>query len=93
MVPVMANVDVRVRNAQIGDADGIARVHVDSWRETYAGMLSERLFTEDAFRQPALESVTDLILTADERVVAACRVGGTLNKHALLVVRENGRAD
>jgi len=51
MVPVMANVDARVRNAQIGDADGIARVHVDSWRETYAGMLSERFFTEDTFRR------------------------------------------
>lgn len=41
----------QVRDAEAGDAEGIARVHVDSWRETYAGVLDERFFTEEAFRR------------------------------------------
>ena len=31
------------------DAEGIARVHVDSWRETYSGVLDDRFFTEEAY--------------------------------------------
>lgn len=31
------------------DAEGIAHVHVDSWRETYSGVLDERFFTEAAY--------------------------------------------
>jgi len=38
-----------VRNAETGDAESIARVHVDSWRETYSGILNERFFSEAAF--------------------------------------------
>jgi len=40
---------VSVRAAQESDAAGIARVHVDSWRETYAGVLDDRFFSEDAY--------------------------------------------
>jgi GNAT superfamily N-acetyltransferase len=32
-----------VRRARIEDAAAIARVHVDSWRSTYAGMLPEKM--------------------------------------------------
>ncbi len=38
-----------VRDALPEDAAGIARVHVDSWRETYFGVLDTRHFSEDAF--------------------------------------------
>lgn len=40
---------VTVRDATASDARGIARVHVDSWRETYSGVLDERFFSEAAF--------------------------------------------
>ena len=32
---------MRIRAAGIEDVQGIARVHVDSWRTTYAGMISD----------------------------------------------------
>ena len=38
-----------VREAEASDAESIARVHVDSWRETYAGVLGEDHFSEAAF--------------------------------------------
>lgn len=40
-----------VRDAVVGDAEGIVRVHVDSWRETYAGLLDERFFSADVFER------------------------------------------
>lgn len=40
-----------VRDAREGDAEGIARVHVDAWRETYAGLVPDRFFGEAAFEQ------------------------------------------
>ena len=43
----------QIRDARPEDATGLARVHVDSWRETYAGVLSERFFTEEAFERRA----------------------------------------
>lgn len=33
-------ITVRIRAATPDDAPGIARVHVDSWRTTYAGIIS-----------------------------------------------------
>jgi ribosomal protein S18 acetylase RimI-like enzyme len=41
----------RVRSAVPADAAGIARVHVDSWRETYTGLVPERFFSETAFER------------------------------------------
>ncbi len=32
--------DLRVRSAELGDVRGLARVHVDTWRETYRGLMS-----------------------------------------------------
>jgi hypothetical protein len=40
---------VTVRDALPADAAGVARVHVDSWRETYSGILEDRFFSEEAF--------------------------------------------
>ncbi|HWD63413.1 MAG TPA: GNAT family N-acetyltransferase [Humibacter sp.] len=47
----MASSEVDVRDAHAGDAAGIARVHVDGWRETYSGVLDERFFGEEAFER------------------------------------------
>lgn len=33
----------------VSDAEGVARAHVESWRETYAGTLDARFFSEDAY--------------------------------------------
>jgi GNAT superfamily N-acetyltransferase len=44
-------VSVVVREAGAADAEGIARVHTDSWRETYGGVLNQRYFTSDAFER------------------------------------------
>jgi ribosomal protein S18 acetylase RimI-like enzyme len=46
----MTVLPAQVRTARAQDAEGIARVHVDSWRETYAGLVPERFFDEDAFQ-------------------------------------------
>lgn len=32
---------IRIRKAEPSDADGVARVHVDSWRETYVGIVPQ----------------------------------------------------
>ncbi len=40
---------VIVRTAEPADVAGIARVHVDSWRETYTGVVDDRFFSEEAF--------------------------------------------
>jgi ribosomal protein S18 acetylase RimI-like enzyme len=33
---------IRLRPAKVGDARGIARIHVETWRNTYAGILPDR---------------------------------------------------
>jgi ribosomal protein S18 acetylase RimI-like enzyme len=68
-----------IRSAASPDAAGIARVHVDSWRETYSGLMPERFFDEDAFERRrrmwdaylALEVPygTLVVAESDERVV------------------------
>lgn len=50
----MATQGVRIRQAVDSDARGIARVHVDSWRSTYAGILpAEHLAALDYDRRAA----------------------------------------
>ena len=34
---------IAIRRARVGDARGVARVHVDSWRTTYAGIIPDRV--------------------------------------------------
>ncbi|TFD74877.1 GNAT family N-acetyltransferase [Cryobacterium sp. Sr8] len=38
-----------IRPAEFRDAERIARVHVDTWRETYSGLVPDTFFNEDAF--------------------------------------------
>ena len=40
-----------VRDAEVGDADGIAQVHVDAWRETYSGVLADHYFSADVYER------------------------------------------
>jgi hypothetical protein len=40
-----------VRAARLEDAAGIARVHVDSWRTTYAGIMPEKVLADLAYAQ------------------------------------------
>ncbi|MEO8262831.1 MAG: GNAT family N-acetyltransferase [Pseudolysinimonas sp.] len=40
---------IQLRTAISGDAAGLARVHVDSWRETYADYVPESYFGEEVF--------------------------------------------
>lgn len=47
----MATASLVVREAVLGDEVGIARVHVDAWRETYGHLLDERHFDEMTFRR------------------------------------------
>ena len=50
----MAAQGIRIRQAVDSDARGIARVHVDSWRSTYAGILpAEHLAALDYDRREA----------------------------------------
>lgn len=32
---------MHIRRAEVGDAPGIARVHIESWKETYTGIISQ----------------------------------------------------
>ena len=55
---------VTIREARIEDAPGIAKVHVDSWRTTYAGIVSAanpaRRFYEAIGGQPVKTERIDM---------------------------------
>ncbi|MGO1266134.1 MAG: GNAT family N-acetyltransferase [Microbacterium gubbeenense] len=53
---------VRVRSAEYRDAHGIADVHVQSWRETYSGVIPDRFMGADALevRRRMWESILSL---------------------------------
>ena len=40
---------ISIRQGTSGDAEGIARVHVDSWRETYDGILPPRVLSAQTY--------------------------------------------
>lgn len=42
---------MRTRKATLRDAEGIAKVHVDSWRSTYHGILPEELLNNLTYKQ------------------------------------------
>lgn len=43
--------EVRLREAGVADAAGIARVHVDSWRTTYAGIVPDSVLADMSYEQ------------------------------------------
>lgn len=44
---------MRIREAVVGDAEGIARVHVDSWRTTYKDIVSDFYLQQLSYEQRA----------------------------------------
>ncbi|MCM3742600.1 GNAT family N-acetyltransferase [Sporosarcina luteola] len=44
---------MRIREAVMGDERGIARVHVDSWRTTYKGIVSDSVLQNLSYEQRA----------------------------------------
>lgn len=54
-----------MRPAEPHDADAIARVQIDSWRETYTGMIPDRFFGEESFE--ARKSMWDGYFAAEPR--------------------------
>ncbi|MSP67672.1 MAG: GNAT family N-acetyltransferase [Alphaproteobacteria bacterium] len=61
---------VTIRTAKTMDAAGIARVHVDTWRTTYAGMLPDRPLL-DLSQQRQLRSWLALIRAEPGRQIVA----------------------
>ncbi|MCY9531318.1 L-amino acid N-acyltransferase YncA [Paenibacillus sp. cl6col] len=42
---------MRIRKATINDAEGIAKVHVDSWRTTYKGVISDDFLSKLSYKK------------------------------------------
>ena len=67
-----------VRTPVPEDAPGIARVHTQSWRETYTGLVPERFFDDDALRRRE-ETWTRMLAEPSRRVrVRVAVVGETI---------------
>lgn len=78
-----------IRRAAAGDAAGIARVHVETWRSAYAGILPDRVMTAMSIEEKTTawrrlvqgQSQTDAVLVAelDDRSIggfASCGPAG-----------------
>lgn len=52
-----------VRSATLDDADGLAEIHVQSWRETYSGLIPDRLMSAETL--DARRRMWSLILSVD----------------------------
>ena len=70
---------IRYRRADPGDAEAIARVHLQSWRETYTGLLPDELIHAKTAAERATAWRNSLL-------AAATNVGA--QHHALLAYRE-----
>lgn len=46
---------VMIRDARIGDADGMATVYVDTWRTTYPGMIPDNVLVRMSKRDQAMQ--------------------------------------
>jgi GNAT superfamily N-acetyltransferase len=57
-----------IRPARAGDADAIARVRVDSWRETYRGMIPQGYL--DAMKLEQSRALWEKVLTAGSTAVS-----------------------
>jgi len=47
----MAQSAIRIRPATPADASAVARTHVDSWRTTYQGLVSEKAFAKRTYQE------------------------------------------
>ena len=57
-----------IRRARVGDAEAIARVRVDSWRETYRGMIPQAYL--DAMKLEQSRALWEKVLTAGSTAVS-----------------------
>ncbi len=64
-----------VRPAELADVPGLARVHVESWRETYRGLFSDEILDDPTFIERRERFWTSVLtsdrLRADGRAAAA----------------------
>lgn len=80
------SVDARVRPAEVGDVDALARVHLESWRRSYRGLLPESFLSSlrherlaaSFWRRLATDEIDECIrvLEIDGRVGGFVRPGG-----------------
>ena len=85
----------QVRRARAADVDAIAYVHVEAWRETYRGQMSDDVLDDPAFI-PRRRRMWDAILTDPQyadRTTAVAEVDGQIVGIALTgPPREDGAA-
>lgn len=80
-------IDFEVRRAEVEDVQGLARVHVDTWRETYRGLISDAVlddpslprwrekFWEAALTDPKYSQNTVAVASHEDRVVGIAMSG------------------
>lgn len=68
----VVNQSFAIREARIDDASHIARIHVDSWRETYSGLIPQAILDQlryeqrEAYWAGVLKNPSDLIVFVAE---------------------------
>ncbi|MFC4241802.1 GNAT family N-acetyltransferase [Gryllotalpicola reticulitermitis] len=66
---------ISVRPAELADVPGLARVHVESWRETYRGQFSDEILDDPTFIERREQFWTNVLtskrISANGRVAAA----------------------
>ena len=67
---------IKLRPAEPGDATGIAQVHVDTWRDTYAGMIPDNTLVELSPAREAANWSRTIALQPGERVMVAVAENG-----------------
>lgn len=66
--------EIRVRRATPADAAGMAKVHVESWRETYRGVMSDDVLDDPDF-VARRERFWEAALTDPQYEGDCCRFG------------------
>ena len=51
---------IKIRKATARDANAIARVHVDTWRDTYAGIIPDRILLRMSHRRHGIARAVEL---------------------------------
>lgn len=71
-------IDVHLRAARLRDAAGIARVHVDSWRDTYAGILPSPYLAGLSYERQTREWLGHLARPGNASFVAESETRGVI---------------
>lgn len=81
-----------IRKAKVNDAEGVARVHVDTWQSHYRGQISDEYLDnisiqqrkdmwEKDFSTPEKKSET-FVTEIDNKIIGFCSVGPSRDKDA-----------